>query len=159
MLFNLQYFKHYHMPIIMVGIIAFAVFSACGHPGDKKQMEEYTDSFAIHYFNWQFKKAIPYCTQESEKWLRYAASNVHQEDVDALRGMEQGAQTEVGDIQFGNDDSMATVKITVKNYLRMDTIGKMGHVVAGDSHFTLPLVYHNMKWKIHLTRLPKPDKQ
>lgn len=158
MLFNFQYFKHYSLPVILVGTIAFVMFSACDHPGDKKQMEEYADSFAIRYFNWQFKEAMPYCTGESEKWLRYAASNVHQEDVDALRGMEQGAQIEIGDIQFGSDDSMATTKITVKNYLRMDTIGKVGHVV-GKAQFTLPLIYLNDKWKIHLTKLPTPDKR
>lgn len=60
--------------------------SSCKHElSEEEQLRMDADSFAVNYYNWHFEKALRYCTPESEKWLRFASSNVHQADVDSLR--------------------------------------------------------------------------
>ena len=71
--------------------------------GDEDQLENDIDSFATYYFNWQFPKTLKYCTQSSEPWLRYAASNVHQADVDLLRTKLRLPTIEINDIDFSDD--------------------------------------------------------
>lgn len=60
--------------------------SSCKHElSEEEQLRMDADSFAVNYYNWHFEKALRFCTPESEKWLRFTASNVHQADVDSLR--------------------------------------------------------------------------
>ena len=52
--------------------------SSCKHElSEEEQLRTDADSFAVNYYNWHFEKALRYCTPESEKWLRFTASNVH----------------------------------------------------------------------------------
>ena len=65
---------------IAVACMSASIFSLSGcepHEGSEDQLKADVDSFANYYFNWHFPKAVKYCTQESERWLRYAASNVN----------------------------------------------------------------------------------
>ena len=45
-------------------------------------------AFADAYFNYDFGEALKMVTPESEKWLRFAASNVTQGDVDLLNAQD-----------------------------------------------------------------------
>lgn len=110
--------------------------------------------FSCHYFNWQYQKALHYVTPESEKWLRFEASQVHQVDVDMLKSMEEGATCEIGEVTYLNDDSLATVKVNVTNYLEKDTIGGDSHIV-GKATFVLNMVYINDKWLVNLNSIPR----
>ena len=123
------------------GFIAFIVCffmlpfaTSCNHEGSEDQLNVTIDSFSTSYFNWHFKEALPYVTDDSHKWLRYAASQVHQADIDILRNQEQGATYEIGDI--------------------VDTIGTEGHIVE-QATFRLKAVYDNNNWKIKLNCLPR----
>lgn len=106
------------MAIAVAAILASAyTLTGCqSHQGDEDQLENDIDSFATYYFNWQFPKTLKYCTQSSEPWLRYAASNVHQADVDLLRTKAEDATIEINDIDFSDDGANATVSITVYNF-------------------------------------------
>lgn len=102
---------------------------SCSRSDTDSQLKAVVDSFATHYYNWQFKQALPYCTPESESWLRFAATNVQQSDVDILRAQDEGASYQINDIKFGLGDSTAIVSLTVSHYLRMDTVGNAGQFV------------------------------
>ena len=52
----------------------------------------------------------------------------------------------------------ATVKITVKNFLQMDTIGTSCHMI-NEGSFTLQAIYINRNWKIRMEGLPQNEKQ
>lgn len=148
--------KHFKAPLAMaIGCAAaLAATVAChSHEGSEKQLKEYADSFATQYYNWHFRQALDYCTPTSERWLRYAASNVHQADIDLLRAKPEDATVEIGDVDFGNDEVSATVSVKVTNFLRMDTIGTEAHLVQ-QADRRLPMVMHRGKWKIDLDSLP-----
>ena len=86
---------------IAVACMTASIFSLSGcepHEGSEDQLKADVDSFANNYFNWHFPKAVKYCTQESERWLRYAASNVNETDVELLRQKPEDASIEITDI-------------------------------------------------------------
>lgn len=136
-------------------ILALCLLSSCRHEGSEGQLRQVVDSFSVAYFNWRFQHAVPYCTKESEVWLRYAASQVHQEDVDILRIQEQGASHAIKDIQYDGDS--AHVLLEVRDYLCMDTIGREGRLVS-EAEFRLSLLCRGEKWKVCLHGLPRPYK-
>ena len=146
---------------IAVAAILTSVYTLTGcqsHQGDEDQLENDIDSFATYYFNWQFPKTQKYCTQSSEPWLRYAASNVHQADVDLLRTKAEDATVEINDIDFGDDEVSAIADITVRNFLQMDSIGEEAHLVE-EADFLLPMCMENGVWKVRMASLPQSGKR
>ena len=143
------------MAIAVAAILASAyTLTGCqSHQGDEDQLENDIDSFATYYFNWQFPKTLKYCTQSSEPWLRYAASNVHQADVDLLRTKAEAATIEINDIDFSDDGANATVSITAYNFLQMDSIGQDPQLIE-QADFQLPMCMEKGLWKIKLDKLP-----
>lgn len=127
------------------------------HEGSESQLKEDVDSFATYYYNWHFEKAAKYCTPESETWLRYASSNVHQADIDLLHGKHEDAIVEIHDIDFGDDEVSATANLEVTDFYQMDSIGKPAHLVR-KARFKLPMAIHEGKWKVVLRQLPQKEK-
>ena len=84
------------------------------------------------------------------------ASQVKQDDVDKLRSAEQGASSEIKEINYQEGDSVASVVMKVENFLSMDSIGTVGHFVKSAT-YTLQLVQLNKRWKVRLTELLRPD--
>lgn len=135
-----------------------ASLGACRHQDDEAQLKETVDSFATNYYNWRFEAAKAYCTPESGRWLRYAASQVHQEDVDVLKAQAQGAKYEIQDIAYADNDTTATISISVRDFLRMDTIGTVAHLTK-EAAYTFTAVRRNEKWKVALSSLPRALKE
>ena len=117
------------------------------------------DSFAFYYFNWQFPKATRFVTDSSQVWLRYAASQVHEADVAILRDKED-ATIEIDEIDVTSYNG-PKARITVNNFLRMDTIGTEGHLVKKAS-FILHLEEvpeDKVRWKVRMEGLLQSEKR
>ena len=117
------------------------------------------DSFATYYFNWQFHKAARFATDSSMIWLRYAASQVHEADIELLREKEDAA-VDIEEIVI-DDEETATAHITVRDFVRMDTIGTEGHLVEKAS-FVLQMerkAEERGDWKIRMEGLPQSEKR
>lgn len=144
---------------ISAAAFGFSLPLGCSRPheGDGDQLATAVDSFAASYFNWHFENALKNVDAGSQEWLVYAASNVHQADIDSLRAMSEGAAHELGDIDY-TSDTTAVAFVTVRNFLAMDTIGASAHLV-GEAKFALPLRYVGGKWLVSLRALPKAMKQ
>ncbi len=123
------------------------------HEGSEDQLKEDVDSFATLYYNWHFPGAAKYCTPGSERWLRYAASNVHEADIELLRQKPEDASIEITDVDFGDDEVSAVVTLRVKDFLQMDTIGQEAHLIP-KTEVQLPMELHGDKWKVRLEKLP-----
>ena len=137
---------------VVVILCCLLGYASCSRNDRESQLREVVEGFSTAYFNWQFRRAVPYCTNESVIWLRYAASQVHQEDVDILHAQEFGASHDIDDIWLEGDSAMVTVE--VRNYLRMDTIGREGRMIS-EAAFRLPAVFRNGKWKVCLSGMPR----
>lgn len=117
------------------------------------------DSFAFYYFNWQFQKASRFVTDSSQVWLRYAASQVHEADIKILRDKED-ATIEIEEMDIASNDE-PTARITVRDFLRMDTIGTEGHLVK-KACFILYLEEapeEKVRWKVRMEGLPQSEKR
>ena len=140
-------------------LLSLMAMTGCSgpHQGEEDQLTATVDTFASAYFNWHFKEALPLVDSASRKWIVYAASNVHQDDIDSLRAMPEGATLRLKDIDY-TSDSTAVAFVTVHNFLAMDTIGTASHTVES-AKFALLLKYEKEKWCVSLTSLPRPMKE
>lgn len=132
--------------------LAMLLFNSACSGDNKDQLESTVDSFSVAYFNWRFPAALKYCTPQSRQWLVYAASQVNESDVEALRNKQEGASCQIDDIDF-TDDSTAVVNVVVHNFLAMDAIGLTPQVVPAKA-FRLRAIERQGVWKIHLDGLP-----
>ena len=146
------------MAVVAITTSLYTLTGCQAHEGSEDQLKNNLDSFATYYYNWQFPKAIKFCTASSEPWLKYAASNVHEADVELLRNKEADATVEINDIDFSDDGANATVSITVYNFLQMDTIGQEAHLVE-EADFHLPMRIENGVWKIRMVNLPRSERR
>lgn len=146
------------MAVVAITTSLYTLTGCQAHEGSEEQLENNLDSFATYYYNWQFPKAIKFCTASSEPWLKYAASNVHEADVELLRNKAEDATVEINDIDFSDDGANATVSITVYNFLQMDTIGQEAHLVE-EADFHLPMSIENGVWKIRMVNLPQSERR
>ena len=134
-------------------------FVACNEtPSTKdKKVENCARAFAEAYFNYDFLAAKELVTPESEKWLRFAASSITEEDVAQLNSMEQGAQAEVQDITLV-DDSTSIAVVEVKEFLQKDSIGKAATIVD-NAQFELVVLKREKKYYVRMEGLPRSERQ
>lgn len=133
---------------ILSTIAVTALLAACtgNRINDDSEIKAAVDSFATAYFNYNFRGASRNCTAESEKWLRFAATNVIDEDIELLRAQHEGATHEVLDI-IHSSDTTATANLMVQNFLKRDTLGRPGHIVDKD-FISLSLIYRGGRWLV-----------
>ena len=142
--------------------ISMALFAmlllSCNSPFsvNPSNAEDVAETFAESYFNHRYKNSAKYCTQESEKWISFAASQITKEDIEILHGLEEEASVEVSDVSGDDTECHATIKVT--NYFETDTIGKAGHVVD-EGVFDIILVKEGKAWKVRMEGLPRNGKQ
>ena len=156
----LSYNKCLHYASFLLMLCLVLVVASCEfHAGSSRQLKKEVDSFAVYYFNWQFYHAIRFVSPESEKWIRYAASQVHQADIDLLQQKDVPATCEINEISYDDEHNTAIAHVTIHDYLRMDTIGKAATIVDV-AHFRIPLTYHAAtdKWIVKINELLRPEK-
>lgn len=142
---------------LLVCHMAFFASGCQQHKSKENQIKECADSFAVYYYNWHFEKAARFCTEESDKWLRFAASNVLEGDIDSLRNKLEDATVETGDITF-LDDTTANVKVKVSNFLDFDSLGCAAHKVD-HAQVKLKMALHKGQWLVRMEDLPQSEKR
>lgn len=134
--------------------LSLSVFGCSGERSRQNDAAAVAEQFGRAYFNYDFEQARQYCTAESERWLRFAASNVYEADVDVLRGMEKGAEVVAEPADYADDDSTATVVLNVGGAMVRDTIGRGGRV-AGNGAYRLSMVMRDGRWLVRMASLPR----
>lgn len=94
---------------------------------DANTVEERALAFAQNYFNLRYKQSLTLCTENAKKWIVFRATNITQEDVDVINAQTDTAECEIDDVEL-NDETTADVKMTIKNVLVCDSIGKRGSI-------------------------------
>lgn len=136
---------------IFIVLFLALLFASCFSHGENDARDT-VDSFSVAYFNWRFKDAMPFVSPRSTQWLRYAASQVGQQDLDSLRAKKYAAEVKVEDVS-SIDDTTKMATVIVKDFFAMDTIGKGPRAVPVDT-FSIPLVMISGYWRVNLNRLP-----
>lgn len=126
--------------------------------GTPDAAENTVTSWADAYFNYDYEEALKYTTPESEKWIRFAASNITEKDVDFIRQQGNKASAEVQSRQIAEGDTVGTVDIRVSNYVQLGAIGKENKVV-NEGIFSIRVVKRSGKWQVRMEALPRNERQ
>lgn len=146
-----QAFLPYPVAIILL------LFCSCSHSDDVSPWEQAVESFSVAYFNWDYPKAASYATDGSQPWLRYAASQVTQEDVELLNTKAEQATVEVMPDAEMVSDSCVVAMVMVRDFLEMDSIDRKP-VLREEATFRFEVVLENGRWGVHLTSLPRSER-
>jgi len=133
--------------------ILSAFVIACSEQHQYDEMNDCAVQFADSYFNYKFAEALKQCSSESEKWIRFVASNVSADDIHTLNAREKPAKAEAVESHFVND-TIGTVALKVHNYLSSDSIGVYGKIV-NSAYFQLDMKKAGGRWRVVLSSLPR----
>lgn len=143
-----------HLPSILLCVSVAFMSCSVGHAtDDEEDIALAADSFVYGYFNFDFSKAVRFCTPESGKWLKFRATNVLQEDIDIIKAQQEGATYAINEIKI-IDDTTATVDCKVFNYLQTDTLGRPG-CMKKSGRYKFKAVKRTGKWLIKMEGLPQ----
>lgn len=127
-------------------VAALCLASACSLKDDAA-VETCAKSFGQNYFNLRLQQASGLCTDRSYKWIEFYASNISQGDVDVLNAQTDSALCDIDDIDI--DGNSARVKMTVRNFLLCDSIGRPGRMCK-QGKCRLTLRKERETWKVDL---------
>lgn len=127
-------------------VAALCLESACSLKDDAA-VETCAKSFGQNYFNLRLQQASGLCTDRSYKWIEFYASNISQDDVDVLNAQTDSALCDIDDIDIDGDS--ARVKMTVRNFLLCDSIGRPGRMCK-QGKCRLTLRKEGETWKVDL---------
>lgn len=127
-------------------VAALCLASACSLKDDAA-VESCAKSFGQNYFNLRLLQASGLCTDRSYKWIEFYASNISQDDVDVLNTQTDSALCDIDDIDIDGDS--ARVKMTVRNFLLCDSIGRPGRMCK-QGKCRLTLRKEGETWKVDL---------
>lgn len=118
------------------------------------------EGFAVAYFNYDFERAAKYCNEGSMKWLKFAASQLTQEDIDKLNGKDE-AQVSVEDFVRSEEGDYAIVEVS--DFLRLGALNNKNAVVDCE-RFRIPLSRFLDKdgeeqWQVRMACLPQSERQ
>ena len=143
--------------VCLTAIIISASCSTSPEEREKQAAQATADAFTESYFNYSFERSSGFCTDESIVWLRLAASNVTQEDVDLLNSQPEEATAEALDIDITSDTTALAV-YRVSNFLLADTLGRPGRIVE-HADFPITLVKRGGKWKVRMEGPLRSERQ
>jgi hypothetical protein len=133
------------------------LFFGCRNSGDNNEAARSTAlQWATAYFNYDFHEAADYCTPESERWLRFAASNATSHDLELLQGRQAAAEVEQ---LLVTGDTSAVAIVRVSDYVVPATFSQPSSIVEEDGIFRIPLVRHNGNWRVRMEGLPRSERQ
>ena len=127
-------------------VAALCLASACSLKDDAA-VETCAKSFGQNYFNLRLQQASGLCTDRSYKWIEFYASNISQDDVDVLNTQTDSALCDIDDIDIDGDS--ARVKMTVRNFLLCDSIGRPGRMCK-QGKCRLTIRKEGETWKVDL---------
>ena len=125
-----------------------------GQEGDDVALNVATD-WADAYFNCDFHEAASYATAESERWLRFAASNTTEQDLQTVKG---GATADADDYFTVANDTLRVVTLHVRDFLKPVAVGEPAQLQE-DGTFLVTVVKRDGKWKVRMEGLPRSEKQ
>lgn len=148
------YMRNY--TLLAVGMALLCCCTAGGGTADQSGVKEAV-AFGNAFFNYDFEEALTRVTPESERWLRFAASNVTEQDVEVLNAQQEGAVVEAETVEY-SDDSTLTVVLHVDNYLQKERVGQKGHI-AYDGRYRVELVKRNGRYLVRMAGLPRNERR
>lgn len=146
--------KYYYPLFLTLLLVACQPNNDNSAEGADKVLNEWADA----YFNFDYKKAMEYMTPESGKWIRFAASNITEKDIEFIKAHEVATQINIHDGQITEGDTIYNAKIHVSNFIQLGIDADHNQVIDEDD-FHVQLVKRSGDWLIRTEGLPRSGKQ
>ena len=141
-------------------LLSFLVFLLTGcqliNGKSENAVDEPLTNWAAAYFNFHYQDALEYTTPESGKWIRFAASNITEQDVAFIKNQDKNAQVEIIDRHMMAGDSTCSARIRVSNYVELGSFGQENKQVD-NAEFQVILVNRDGKWLVKMEGLPRNE--
>jgi len=106
-------------------------------------------TWAEAYFGFDYEEALDYMTPESEKWIRFAASNITEKDVAFINEHNRNVKTEIIDRYIMAGDTSCSARIRVSDFVQLGFVGQEGKVID-QAEYQITLVKRDDKWKVKM---------
>lgn len=139
--------------LLLMPATLMVLFVACGDKDTNDESIEaaaQADSFATYYFNWRYVDAARFATPESRQALSFAASNVSDSNIVALRQKAKAARVSVSET-VTSSDSTFTISLEATDYLKKGKIGEPA-VLMRKGNYELQMVKRDGKWLVNMPR-------
>jgi len=140
----------------LILFLAALLLTACGVVNDDEALRV-AESWGSAYFNCDFHGAADYSTPDSERWLRFAASNTTEGDLQLLR--DRHAEVTASDYFTVASDTLREVTLHVDHYVKPALLGEQTSVQADDGLFRVLVVKRGRQWLVRMEGLPRSEKQ
>ncbi len=139
-------------------IVCFVVLlTSCSFSsGDDDSIQQVAVAWADAYFNCDYHTAEKYTEGESIKWLRFAASNTTEKDLQLQN--ENPASVASDDYFPQANDTLYVVVLKVKNYLEATSLDEEPRQ-SKEGTFHINVVKSDGEWKVRMVGLPRNEKQ
>ncbi len=142
-------------------ILSFMLFfmASCQSSGDSNTnaIDKSLSTWAEAYFNFDYEKAMKYMTPESGKWIRYAASNITENDISFIKTQNKQTRIEIIDHQL-QGDTLCYATIRVSDFVQLG-VEAQDNKAIDQADFYIKLVKRDGDWLVRTEGLPRSEKQ
>ena len=138
------------MKYYLLFALAF-VFNSCqlGDEHASDAVDKPLMAWAEAYFGFDYEEALDYMTPESEKWIRFAASNITEKDVSFINEHNKGAKVEIVDRYIMAGDTTCSARIRVSDFVLLGFVGQENKVID-NAEYQVTCVKRDDKWKVRM---------
>ena len=136
--------KYYLLSIMLLLLNGCQLHDANGSGAVDKSLQEWAEA----YFTFKYEDALEYMTPESEKWIRFAATNITEKDIDFINGQNNVVKVDILDCQISADTTCIS-RIRVSDFVQLGFVGQESKVVD-QAEFQIPLVQRDGKWLVRM---------
>ena len=134
--------------------LLFAIVFLCAgcQLHDDNSLEAIDDSlttWAEAYFAYDYEKSLEYLTPESEKWIRFAASNITEQDIRFINEHNKGVKVTIIDRHVMAGDTACAAMIRVTDYAQLGFADQDDKVID-QAEYQVTLVKRNGKWLVKM---------
>ena len=141
-------------------LLSFLVFLLTGcqliNGKSENSIDEPLTNWADAYFNFHYQDALEYMTPESGKWIRFAASNITEQDVEFIKNQDKNAHVEIIERHMMAGDTTCSARISVSNFIELGGFGQENKQVD-NAEFQVILVHRDGKWLVKMEGLPRNE--
>ena len=144
------------MKYLLLSLTAL-LLTACSVVGDDDEVIRVAEIWGNAYFNCDYHRAAEYSTPESDRWLRFAASNTTEGDLQLLR--DHQAVAAASDYFTVANDTLRVVTLHVDHYVKPTLLGQQTSVQADNGQFHVTVVKRGRQWLVRMEGLPRSERQ
>ena len=135
--------------IINVFMLVSFILCVTSCDSTKHEITLVATNYAESFYNYDYKTAVQFVTNESKHVIVFYSSNVSQSDLDQYNRSKK-IKVKIEDVKLNDESNEATVTVKISNMLRISLLNKHDTTIKEkEIHLDLKLI--DGKWLVDLT--------